>query len=135
MINIKSNKAITMITLIITVVLMLILSGVTINSINLSNQQNKHRFLESDLKLLKDELLNYYNKYGDIPFKSRSITLEGRLYKEIDLAKLGNLSLNYGKDYGKNDALQDNVSDVYVSDLNLNIYFLKGVRYDGQTYH
>ena len=70
----------------------------------------------SDIKLLKDKILVYYNKYAEIPKTDREITIDGTLYYEIDLSKIEGLTLNYGNEYGETIILS-NSSDVYVADM------------------
>ena len=88
----------------------------------------------SDIKLLNDKILVYYNKYEEIPKTDREITINGTLYYEIDLSKIEGLTLNYGNEYGETVELS-NSSDVYVVDESLNVYYLQGVEKSGEIYH
>ena len=132
--NIKSNKAITLVALVVTVVMLLILSTVTITSLNTSNGAGRYNNMAADIKLLSDKVHVYYNKYGEIPKTEKTITVDAVQYYEIDLSKLGDLTLNYGKEYGGEGSLTSS-SDVYVINQNLNVYYLCGVEKGNETYH
>lgn len=136
MINLKSNsnRGITIVSLVITVIILLILSGTAIYNLNLSSGAGRLNNMVADIKLLKDEILLYYNKYQEIPTTERKTNINGTEYYEIDLSKLDNITLNFGEDYGKTDNLTDS-SDVYLVDSNLNIYYLKGIENSGEVYH
>ena len=134
MINIKSNRGITIVSLVIVIIVLLILTGSILRGINVSNTTNSYNNLLADIKKLKDESLLYFNRYGEIPKTGRRITIDSVEYNEIDLSKLNSITLNFGKDYKKEETLVMS-SDVYVIDSSLNIYYLKGIQYDGETYH
>jgi len=139
MINIKSKKGITLITLVITVIVLLILSGTVIYNSKSTNDVGKYNNMVADIELLNDKILVYYNKYGEVPVTKRvwerNVEGVGNVkYYEVDLAKLENLTLHYGKDYGKTEELTEE-SDVYLVNSNLHVYYLKGVESKGETYH
>jgi len=134
MINIESKKGITLVSLVVTVILLLILSGVSISNLNLSNEIGKYNNMVSDIKLLEDKALIHYNKYKEIPKTSRTINVNGTEYYEIDLSKLENLTLNYGDEYGETSELT-NSSDIYLINSSLSVYYLKGTRKNGEIYH
>ena len=100
--KISSNRGITVISLVVTVILLLILTGAGIYSINMSNNRAYYNKMLADINLLNDKVLVYYNKYNEIPKTSRTIVINGTTYWEIDLSKLDNITLNYGKQYRKN---------------------------------
>lgn len=134
MINIISNKGITMVSLVITIVLLSILTGTITYNISLSNGLEEYNNMIADINLLKDKIIIYHNKYGEIPVTNRKFNLNETEYKEIDLKKLENITLNYGDEYGQEKDLTTN-SDVYLIDSNLNIYYLKGIKKSGEIYH
>lgn len=134
MTSIISNKGITIITLVITVVILLILSGTAIYSLNLSNEVGRYNNMIADIRLLNDKTLVYFNKYGEIPRTNRKTQINNEEYFEIDLEKLEGLTLNYGNDYGKDGKLTAS-SDVYLINSSLNIYYLKGIEKSGRIYH
>lgn len=135
MINIKSNKGITIVSLIIAVIILLILSSVIIHNVNLSNDVSRYNNMITDIELLKDKILIYYNNYGEIPKAGRTINIEGIDYYEIDLTKLDNITLKYGSENGQAGDLTNNSSDVYVVNDKLEIYYLEGAEKNGVTYH
>ena len=126
MINIKGNKGITLFSLVITIIVLLILAGATIYNFSSSNEAAYYKKIESDIKLINDKLLVYYNNYTEIPKTNRKITIDGTVYYEIELSKLDNITLNYGREYGNTVALTT-TSDVYVVDEVLNVYYLKSI--------
>lgn len=134
MININSEKGITIVSLVITVIILLILSSTAIYNLNSSKGLGKYKKMIADIKLLNDKTLMYFNKYNQIPTTSRTINIDGTIYYEIDLSKLQGLTLNYGSDYGEKTDL-NNSSDVYLINSNLSIYYLKGIEKSGQIYH
>jgi len=125
---ISQNKGITLVPLIITIVILLILSGAAITSINESNDVGPYNNMVADLTLLEDKILVYYNKYGEIPkVEGDNQTING--YYNIDLTKLQNVTLNYGtQDEGDE-------TDIYLVNDNLEVYYLKGIEVSGKTHH
>lgn len=100
--RINSNKGITIIALVITIVLLLILTGVVIHSVNISNNKEYYNKMVADINLINDKVLVYYNKYNEIPKTTRKIVINQVTYWEIDLSKLDNITLNLGTEYRKN---------------------------------
>ncbi len=127
--KIKSNKGITMVALVTTVIIMLILLGVSINGINTSNNAVPYNNMVADITLLEQKLLSYYNKYKEIPKTEIIKQIDGVQYYEIDLSKLENITLNYGIKYNGDE------EDIYLVNDNLNVYYLKGVQKSGTMYH
>lgn len=134
MINIKSKKGITIVGLIITIVILLILSGTIIYNLNSSNKVAGYNNMIADIKLLEDKILVYFNKYGEIPKTSRKININNIDYYEIDLSKLDNVTLNYGQDYNDGTELTE-TTDIYLVNDSLDVYFLKGINLSGTRYH
>ena len=134
MINIRKNKGITLISLVITIAIMLILTGVITYNFNASNEKSYYNKMVSDIEILNDKILIYYNRYGEIPKTTRVITVDGTVYYEIDLSKLENVTLNYGTEHGGTTALAG-TSDAYVVDEDLNVYYLKGIELNDILYH
>lgn len=99
--SIKNSKGITIIALVVTVVILLILTGTVIYNSNLSKSNYKYNKMVADLDILSDKILNYYKKYNELPRTERTIEIGEAKYWEIDLSKLDNLTLNFGKDYRK----------------------------------
>ena len=127
--KIKSNKGITMVALVTTIIIMLILLGVSINGINTSNNAVPYNNMVADITLLEEKLLLYYNRYKEIPKPEMAKQIDGVQYYEIDLSKLENVTLNYGIKYNGDE------EDIYLVNDNLNVYYLKGVQKSGTMYH
>lgn len=127
--KIKSNNGITIVVLVTTIIVMLILLGVTISGINISNDSVSYNNMVADINLLEEKLLSYYNKYKEIPKTDITENIDGITYYEIDLSKLDNLTLNYGIKYSGNE------KDIYLVNDNLEVYYLKGVEKSQTVYH
>ena len=127
--KIKSNKGITMVALVTTIIIMLILLGVSINGINISNNAVPYNNMGADITLLEEKLLLYYNRYKEIPKTEIVKQIDGVQYYEIDLSKLKNITLNYGIKYNGDE------EDIYLVNDNLKVYYLKGVQKSGTMYH
>ena len=102
---IKSQKGITIVTLIIMIIFILILTGTIVYNSNSSNKAVTYNNMIADIKLLEDKILIYFNKYGEIPKTSRTIEIDNIIYHEIDLSKLDNVTLMYGNDNNKTGEL------------------------------
>ena len=63
----KNNKGITISSLIITIVIILILTSVVVTSTNTGSDYKKYKLMRSDVELLEDKILIFYNKYGELP--------------------------------------------------------------------
>lgn len=151
--KIKKENGITLIILVLTVVLLIIFTGVTIYNTNGSFQIQKMTRLVNDVEELKGKVLDYYNEYGEIPAKVEYTNLTnlinanilsdendtGKFYV-LDLGAMQGISLTYGKDYekikdatyGKSGAEATNIAneypDVYVINADShNIFLIKGV--------
>ena len=97
--SLKRNRGITLVALVITIILLLILTGTIIYNVDLSNSKLYYDKMVADINLLNDKILVYYNKYNEITKPDRSIKINEVTYWEIDLSKLDNITLNYGKGY------------------------------------
>lgn len=131
---IKSQKGITLVSLIITVILLLILTSTIAYNLNYSNKAVGYNNMIADIKLLEDKILVYFNKYGEIPKTSRTIEIDNIEYYEIDLSKLDDITLMYGKDYNKSGNLE-NTLDVYLANSSLQVYYLRGMELSGKIHH
>ena len=131
----KSEKGITMVVLVITIVVMFILASVVISQVNLSSSKNYKKKMDADIDIISEKVLVYNNKFKEVPVTERSIEISGATFNEIDLNKLDSMSLNYGKEYGENSELEKDKSDVYVINNNLRIIYLKGVSINGTKYY
>lgn len=132
-INTKSEKGITLVSLVITIIVILILTVGVTTSINTSKQveYKNYKKMCADVELLEDKVLLYYNTYEELPVKETEVTdIPDELnsehkYYEIDTSKLKNITLNFGSD-----------TDIYIVDSETyQVYYLEGIQYDDVTYY
>ncbi|MBO4815625.1 MAG: hypothetical protein J5507_01485 [Clostridia bacterium] len=130
MTKIKTEKGVTLVSLIMTIIILSILSTITITTIKSSNNVAPYNKMIADISLLEDKILIYYNKNGEIPKKENTYIPipEETTYYEIDLNKLENVTLNFGTDESDED-------DRYFVNNNLKVYYKKGIKKLGETYH
>ncbi len=143
--NVKNEKGITLITLVITVILILIISGMmgyySINGINMQRINEMY----SDIEQIQTEIDSYYIKNNKLPLADKiefnisncNPNDDKENYYIIDLSKLGNLSLNYGKEFEsiKNNNT-GNYTDIYIINTqSQTIYYLKGIEFEEKVYY
>lgn len=141
----KNQKGITLVSLVITIVLMLIIAGTTVYTSTNRFKINNLKKMQNDIELLNDKISTYYLKYGGIPILKDGLYTYSTLYFDknandnnnyyiIDLAAIGNITLNYGEEGYNNPNTSD---DVYIiNDKTHTVYYVKGIEYtDGKLYH
>lgn len=149
--NIRNNKGITLISLIITIVVMMIIASITVNSSMGRFEINKYKKLINDIELLQEKIESYYLRYGGLPILRNTETNEFILYNLtisseyknpsdtgnyyiIDLEAMENLALNYGK--GFENYTNPEEKDLYIiNEGSHTIYYVKGISLSGITYH
>lgn len=148
--KIKNQKGITLISLVIVLSVIVILSfTITVNMGGITEQSQKSK-LDSDLTQIGEKISQYYSRNKQLPiinkytptsnFEASKNVNDGEDYYVLDLDELGDLSLNYGKDYDtiKNTNVETSVtqvSDVYViNEISQTVYYAKGINYEGKTY-
>lgn len=145
--NLTSNKAITLVTLVLTIVLILLISGTmgyyTTSGLSLQKVNNMY----SDIEQIQSKVDEYYIKNNNLPILnetgivsfSNSINVnDSSDYYVIDLSKLGNMSLNYGKEFEsvKTSNSLDTYTDLYIINAqSQTIYYLKGIKYEDKFYY
>ena len=145
----KSEKGITLASLVILIILMVIISSVTI-TISLDRFKiNNYKKMINDLELIADKVSNYYLEYDVLPIlrdtsnvavKYTYSTLDfnknvndNENYYILDLEAMSGLLLNYGKAGFENPNTTD---DVYIiNEGSHTIYYVKGIELDGEFYH
>ena len=140
---IKNENGITMITLVVTVLLLIIITGTLATNSYDSTQIAKLTKLDNDIKALNDRIAAYYVEHEELPIMGNSYSKndlrnvisdlsgnDGDEYYTIDLSLLDNITLNYGEDYA---ALSEN-SYIINTESHV-IYYLQGIRYKGVVYH
>ena len=146
----KSNKGITLISLVITIILLIILTfTVTINVGQYSEVKVKTN-VEKDLVALKEEINQYYAREKELPIINRYINTnmfkdtkninDSDEYYVINIELL-DVDLNYGKDFEEvrkediNYQISD-LLDVYIINKQSHtIYYPKGFGYNGEVYY
>lgn len=155
----KKENGVTLAALIVTVVMMLIVASTTVYTVTNRMKTNNLNKLYNDLILLEDKVSDYYAKYGDLPVLrndegkkmkysqyqySDSIGIyssdlnknDNDNYYIIDLAVLGDITLNYGQGYELySDTIRTN--DLYIiNEATHTIYYPKGVQNNkGTTFY
>ena len=140
---IKNEKGITMITLVVTVLLLIIITGTLATNSYDSTQIAKLTKLDNDIKALNDRIAAYYVEHEELPIMGNPYSKndlrnvisdlsgnDGDEYYTIDLSLLDNITLNYGEDYA---ALSEN-SYIINTESHV-IYYLQGIRYKAVVYH
>ena len=121
---------------------MLIIVGTTV-TVSLDRFEiNSYRKMVNDIKLLDDQISNYYLKYEALPLlrdnnnspvKYTYTTIDNNDYYIIDLSAMSGISLNYGKE-GYNSP--NTSTDVYVIEINSRtVYYAKGIEMNDEAYH
>ena len=146
----KSEKAVTLITLVITIIVLIILTfTITVNVDQYANQKKRSNF-ETDIKNLKEEIDQYYAREKKLPIinKFTNVSMlesiknvnDNENYYVIDIDKL-NVRLNYGTDYSsiyqkeETEEITD-LLDVYIiNEESHTIYYPKGLEYSGELHY
>ena len=99
---------------------------------------NKLNNIYKDIEILEDKVAIYYLDYGTIPvkneiiedFKEKSINPnDNNIYYEIDLDKIENLNIYYGKK-------AESEKDIYIiNEQSHTIYYYLGIEYNGKMYY
>lgn len=141
-INLKNEKGITMVAIVITIVILLIIvSTVSFSSKNGIDMKNINN-MYSDIIILEEKIASYYLKYDALPIKGSVLVYDdlpdaikntsiypnnNEEYYIIDLSLIDNISLNNARD-------ASNASDVYIINTQSHIiYYLKGVSVEEYT--
>ena len=145
----KSQKAITLSSLIITIIVMILIAGTTVG-ISLDRfKTNNLKKMYNDIELLNNKVSIYYIKTGGLPilkqggnrvlytFSALNFNKDvndNANYFIIDLSSIDNITLNYGKEGYENP---NESEDVYIiNEKSHTIYYVKGVESaSGNTYH
>lgn len=147
--DIKNNKGITMVSLIITIAVLLIISSITVYTSLDRFEINNYNKMKNDIELLSDKVSNYYLKYNGLPvlrdsennlIKYTYTTLEfdenvndNENYYILDLGAMEGISLNYGKEGFENP---NTSKDVYIINENSHrIYYVQGIELNDTIYY
>lgn len=136
----KNQNGITIVILLVTIAVIAILVGVTVTHLDTGTDIRNYNYMVADVQLLRDKILIYYNNTGTIPITGNAFNAGETLgtqasnrdnndYYLIDLNQLNNITLNYGGGTLEN-------GDVYIiNERSHEVYYLKGVVYEGETYY
>ena len=143
----KAQSGITMISLVVTVIILMILTGMLIYNTKDTIEIEALTNLYNDIDLLKEKVSNYYNEYGQIPKlekypkpKELSEILSqkndtGNFYV-IDLEAMQGITLNYGKDYetiktkkqnNENYKIEEYKNIYIINENSHNIFYVQGI--------
>lgn len=128
--KLKSNKGITIVTLVVTIIVILILTTVTITSTYIGMDLKKYKAMCSDVELLENKILYFYREYGELPIGNEVTNVpteitNGHTFYEVNINKLKNITLNYG-----------NAEDIYIVDSEtFEVYYLNGIEYKNVIYY
>ena len=148
-IKVNSNKAITLISLVVAVAIMIIIVSLLVYNVRTGLKVRTLTMMENDISILDDKVNAYYVKYGALPvsikYNVSPLPFEDNLnpndssdgYYVLDLEAFEGLTLNYGSDFKK--VTQENVAnytDLYIiNEQSFQIYYAKGIEMDGVMYY
>lgn len=153
-VNLKSSRGITMIVLSIAIIILAIVTSMlayySSDAIDIKKLNNMY----NDIELLSQKVSMYFYENEKIPILVQYLNvaeilgeqksnLDNDTYYVIDLSKLENLELNFGKDfkevknsYSNDDFDISEYKDLYIiNEQSHNIYYVKGITADGKTYY
>lgn len=151
----KSKKGVTMVALTITVTVLIIITSITLANMKDYLQNQKRNGLYNDISNLKTKIDTYYMEHNEIPVLGKYCTkteLESILiandagnidldsgdndnYYVIDLEKLDNVTLNYGKEYSTWTS-GTTIQDLYIiNEKTHQIYYPKGIKFQDEIYY
>ena len=141
----KRNGGVTLVALTITVVIILIVTGMIVYSAQDSLYVKNLTDMQNDIVNLRDKISLYYSKYGEIPASTEypdvsNLQESGVIgandtgkFLIIELEYLDGLSLNFGKDYEKYKSKDytnlTDLTDLYIINKNShNIFYVEGIK-------
>ena len=140
--NLKKDKGVTMVALVITVLMILILTNMLIYNAQDDIYIKRLTNLYNDISVLREKVSTYYDEYGKIPAEIKYTNTNGlssvlstnddrEKFYIIDLEAMQGITLNYGKDYEKVKDDKEHANDytnLYIINENShNIFYVEGV--------
>lgn len=128
----KRKKVLILVLLISIILIFAIIYKLVQNGIELNKLNNVYK----DIDILEERVSIYYLNNGTIPIKNNRIEFnysinpnDNNNFYELDLDKLENLAINYGKkEYGDDD--------IYIiNEQSHTIYYFKGTNYNNEKLH
>ena len=137
--KIKSEKGISLVILLLTIIVMAILATIAVGRIDVGQDIRNYNNMCADIELLSNKVLVYYRTNNSLPITGEpleDIDLEGQEssrdnsnYYQIDISELSNITLKYGGGNATN-------GDIYIiNEQSHEIYYLKGVTLEGNKYY
>lgn len=156
--KLRNEKGITIITLCIMIIVLMVISSITFLESSSQLQIKNVNSLYSDIETLNTAVSGYYLEKEKLPIRGNlfcenpekfSLTYNGvnginsndnGAYYVLDLSKMENLTLNYGRQYKEwnidSDSSTDKITDIYViNETSHQIYYIKGIKLHGEIYH
>ncbi len=152
--NIKNNKGLTLISLVVAVSILIIISTMLVYNAKNGSKMRTLYLMENDIELLNDKISAFYTKYGALPIEIQYIFTDriqeindanqlnnkdaSNQYYILDLHALDGITLNYGSDYKNvhNEKDSYKYDDIYfINAESHQIYYAKGVKVGNKTYY
>lgn len=149
----KSNKGVTLIALTIVIIVLIIISSISITEGLQLMSVKKVNYMRTDIQMINTAISDYYLKNNDIPTLGQYATKEelvklfgsaeylnpndGDEYDVIDLSKLDNLTLNYGRDYKTwtKEGNKSDYTDLYIiNKVTHQVYYVQGTTLEEEIY-
>ena len=144
----QSEKAITLITLVVAVSIMIIIASMLIYNAKTGIKMRNLKMMQNDIDLLDNKVDAYYVQYGALPaeieynvtplsFEKDISPNDNDKYYVLDLNAFEGLTLNYGADF-KNITAENvaEYTDIYViNEQSHRIYYVRGIEMDGVMYY
>lgn len=125
----NSQKGITIISLVVTIIVLLILATVIVTDTDTGAEYKKYKLMCADVELLEDKILIYYNEYGELPVTENKVDVPETIkkdeheFKQIDVSKLKNITLNY------------EANSFIIDTTSFEVYYKNGINYENVTYY
>ena len=149
---IKNQRGINLISLAISVIVILVLTGTILYNVKDNLGIQNLRNMQSDIQNLREKVSSYYAQYGKIPANETNkytnidhLNEAGIISQQvdigdfyvIDLSALENLTLRYGQDYKKVNIEDINtLQDLYIiNETSHNIFYVRGITLDGEKFY
>ena len=157
--KLRNNKGVTIYILCATIAVLIIITGIMVTYSQDYVALNKVNDLFNDIEAINVAVSDYYLKNDTLPIfenayvnsrdelsnlftKERAKTIminpdDGGEYYVINLSKLDNLTLKYGKSYKnwKGDSSSNDYKDLYIiNKVTHQVYYAQGVSFNGDVY-
>lgn len=128
--KLKSEKGITIISLVVTIIIILILTSVTVSNVKINTEFKRYSLMLSDIEQIEDKVLFFYKQYGELPVGNEITNVpteidNGHVFYEVNVNKLNGITLNLGSK-----------EDIYIIDSEtFEVYYQNGVQYKNVIYY